>query len=70
MNKRTSARSIHIAILLVLVTLLLAGPALAAPSLQGPTDPAELEAFLDEFTADQCTIFIGVAIWRFNRQEF
>ena len=53
MNKRTSARSIHIAILLVLVTLLVAGPALAAPSLQGPTDPAELEAFLDELMATQ-----------------
>ena len=68
MNKLTSARSIYLAILLVLVALLGAGPALAhnstatsanelsaSPQQQGggPTDPAELEAFLDDLMAEQ-----------------
>ena len=63
MNKLTSARPNYLAILLILVALLVAGPALAqnstatvknelsaSPQQQGggPTDPAELEAFLDE----------------------
>ena len=65
MKKLASARPIHLAILLILVALLVAGPALAqdltapgrdavsAPQQQGPTDPAELEAFLDDVLADQ-----------------
>ena len=54
MNKLTSARPIYLAILLILVALLSVGPALAAPSQQGdgPTDPAELEAFLDGLMAE------------------
>ncbi|MGB7093843.1 MAG: serine hydrolase, partial [Anaerolineales bacterium] len=63
MNKLISARPIYLAILLSLVALLAAGPALAqnstatsanelsaSPRQQGggPTDPAELEAFLDD----------------------
>jgi CubicO group peptidase (beta-lactamase class C family) len=61
-----SVRSVHLAILLSLVALLVGGPALAqenvtvpgrdvlsAPPQQGPTDPAELEAFLDELIAEQ-----------------
>ena len=66
MNKLTSARPIYLAILLSLVALLATGPALAqnstgtgtnalsaSPQQQGdgPTDPAELEAFLDELMA-------------------
>lgn len=55
MNKRTSTGLIHSAILLVLVALFVAGPALAAPSQQdcGPIDPAELEAFLDDLITQQ-----------------
>ena len=66
MNKLISARPIYLAIMLTLVVLLAAGPALAknstaptekvvsAPYQQegGPTDPAELEAFLDDLIAD------------------
>ena len=53
MNKLTSARPIYLAILLMLVALLVAAPALAAPSQQDPTDdPAELEAFLDNLMAE------------------
>jgi CubicO group peptidase (beta-lactamase class C family) len=51
MDKQTLARPIYVGIVLVLVTLLVAGPSLAAPPQQGPTDPAELEAFLDEVMA-------------------
>ena len=68
MNKLTSARPIYLAILLILVALLVAGPALAQnstatvknelsespqPQGQGPTDPAELEAFWDKFMTEQ-----------------
>ena len=68
MKKRISARPICLAILLILVALLSAGPALAngsedvtapgrnvpaARQQQVPTDPAELEAFLDELAASQ-----------------
>jgi CubicO group peptidase (beta-lactamase class C family) len=61
-----SVKSIYLAILLSLVALLVGGTALAqenltapgrnvlsAPLPQGPTDPAELEAFLDELMAEQ-----------------
>jgi hypothetical protein len=48
-----AVRPIYMVILLSLVALLAAGPALAAPSEQGPTDPDELEAFLDELMAEQ-----------------
>jgi CubicO group peptidase (beta-lactamase class C family) len=61
-----SIKSIYPAILLSLVALLVGGTALAqenvtapdrnvlsAPPQQGPTDPAELEAFWDEFMAEQ-----------------
>jgi CubicO group peptidase (beta-lactamase class C family) len=61
-----SVKSIYLAILLSLVALLVGGTALAqeavtapgrnvlsAPPQQGPTDPAELEAFWDEFMAEQ-----------------
>ena len=67
MNRPTFPRPIYLAILLSLVALLVAGPALAqnlaapgrdavsAPQQQeqGPTDPAELEAFLDDLIAEQ-----------------
>ena len=68
MNKLTSARPIYMVILLVLVVLLVAGPALAQNSIatdknilsvpqqqqgDGPTDPDELEAFLDELMTEQ-----------------
>jgi CubicO group peptidase (beta-lactamase class C family) len=68
MNKPTSVRPVYLAILLILVTLLIAESALAqnstatstnglsaSPQQQGggPTDPAELEAFLDELMAEQ-----------------
>jgi len=59
-----SVKSIYLVILLSLVALLVGGPALAlenvtapdrdvlsAPLPQGPTDPAELEAFLDDLMA-------------------
>jgi len=52
---KTNRKPIHWAILLSLVALLLAGPALApmAVTAQGPTDdPAELEAYLDELMAE------------------
>ena len=67
MNKPTFAGPIYLAILFSLVALLVAGPALAQNSTatgrnellaspqqqgQGPTDPAELEAFLDEVMAE------------------
>ena len=71
MNKLTFAGPIYLAILLILVALLVAGPAMAqdvamapgrnilsSPQHQdetdpvGPTDPAELEAFLDELMAE------------------
>jgi len=65
MNKLTSARIIYLAILLGLVALLATGPALAQnltalgrdvlsapPQQQGPTDPDELEAFLDDLMAE------------------
>jgi CubicO group peptidase (beta-lactamase class C family) len=60
-----SVKSIYLAILLSLVALLVGGTALAqenltapgrdvlsAPLPQGPTDPAELEAFLDDLMAE------------------
>ena len=52
---KTNRKPIHWAILLSLVTLLLAGPALAPTDVtaQSPTDPNELEAFLDDFIAEQ-----------------
>jgi len=68
MNKLTSVKPIYLAILLCLVALFVAGPALAqnstatsanefSASLQqqggGPTDPVELEAFLDGLMAEQ-----------------
>jgi CubicO group peptidase (beta-lactamase class C family) len=68
MNKLNCTRPIYLAILLSLVALLAAGPALAqnltatsanelsaSPRQQGggPTDPAELEAFLDELMVEQ-----------------
>jgi len=66
MNKLTSVKPINIAILVVLAVLLVGGPALARnstaiggnklsglPQQQGPTDPAELEAFLDDLIAEQ-----------------
>ena len=68
MNKLSFSRPVYIAILLSLGALLVAGPALAQnssapgrnelsaspqPQGSGPTDPAELEAFLDEFMAAQ-----------------
>jgi CubicO group peptidase (beta-lactamase class C family) len=66
MNKPTFAGPIYLAILLSLVALLVGGTALAqeavtapgrnvlsAPQQQGPTDPAELEAFLDDLIAEQ-----------------
>jgi hypothetical protein len=71
MNKLTFARPIYLAILLILVALLVAGPAMAqdvatapgrniltSPQHQdetdpvGPTDHAELEAFLDELMVE------------------
>lgn len=67
MNKLTFARTIYLAILLSLVALLATGPALAqnltapgrnelsaSPQQQGggPTDPDELEAFLDDLMAE------------------
>jgi len=68
MNKLTSARPIDLAILLMLVAMIGAGSALAqnltatsanelsaSPQQQGdgPTDPAELETFLDDLIAQQ-----------------
>jgi CubicO group peptidase (beta-lactamase class C family) len=55
----TNRKPIHWAILLSLVALLVAGPALAPMdvSAQGPTDPAELEAFLDDLMAEQMEEF-------------
>jgi len=52
---KTNRKPIHWAILLSLVTLLLAGPALAPTDVtaQSPTDPNELEAFLDDLIAEQ-----------------
>ena len=40
-------------LLLFLITFSAAAPALAAPRLAGPTDPAELESFIDDFMAAQ-----------------
>jgi CubicO group peptidase (beta-lactamase class C family) len=40
-------------LLLSVMTFSAAAPALAAPQLVGPTDPAELEAFIDDFMAAQ-----------------
>jgi CubicO group peptidase (beta-lactamase class C family) len=67
MNKLTSVKPIYMAILMVLVVLLVGGPVLAQnPTAtgenklsalpqqqgQGPTDPAELEVFLDDLMAE------------------
>jgi CubicO group peptidase (beta-lactamase class C family) len=54
----TNCRAIHWAILLSLVALLVAGPALApmdvaAQDTASPADPDELEAFLDDLIAEQ-----------------
>jgi len=66
MNKLTSVKPIYLAILLFLVALLAAAPVLAqntpalarnelsaSPQQQGPTDPPELESFLDDLIAQQ-----------------
>jgi CubicO group peptidase (beta-lactamase class C family) len=66
MNKLSSTRPIYLAILLSLVALLATRPTLAQnltapgrdvlsapPQQQGPTDPNELEAFLDDLMAEQ-----------------